>query len=263
MQNNMYSGIGRNPEEDAFQRRLAGILYPTEPVSSYQRDELGNYEWTTRVPDPYLGPNTRMLAYTYSTPRNTNIIDSRSTGWTVEGTYSPRSNRTMTGPQRAEYERIFPNFAPHAGALNASSNPAIVSHEMLHRLQDVRPAWILGEPLQRLDALFQSVGRNYNNRRLLNRSSLPREERLVVELLPYAIEDLNLAPNHILERMGVDRNLLNETVDGVRRSDLIARETRKIVEEAYTQSISSADYERASRRLEPPVVRGRGRPAYE
>lgn len=252
MQNNMYSGIGQNPEEDAFQRRLVGLMTPREPGW-----RGGSYDYGTRE---YLGPNTRMLAYSHSSPENTNIIGYSPTGWNIQGMYSRRSNRSMStlSPQMAQRAQIFPNFNPNPGAINSADNNKTVSHEMLHRLQDLKPRVFDGEDLEELDRILASVGRDgYSNSHLLNIRSRANE------LLPHGLSGFSQTPADILERYGIDREKLRERVGGERRRDRVARQLRDLIERVYTRTIGAADYEHASRRLEPPVTRGRGRPAYE
>lgn len=252
MQNNMYSGIGQNPEEDAFQRRLVGLMTAREMG---WRD--GSYDYGARE---YLGPNTRMLAYSHSSPENTNIIDYSPTGWNIQGMYSRRSNpRSSTlSPAMAQRAQIFPNFNPNPGAINSAESNKIVSHEMLHRLQDISPRVFREEDLEELDRILSSVGRDgYDNRHLLNINSRASE------LLPHGLSGFSQTPTDILERYGIDPEKLRERVGDERRRDRVARQLRDLIERVYTRTIGSADYEYASRRLEPPVTRGRGRPAYE
>lgn len=260
MQNNMYSGIGQNPEDDAFQRRLVNMLYSQEPT--LEKDYDYNGRWTGyryAAPEPRLGPNTRMMAYARSTPDNTNILDRASTGWNIRGLYSPRSNEGLprsTLSRRAE--EIFPNYNPSAGALNAAGNPSTVSHEMLHRLQDVAPRVIEGELEARLDGILAGIGRNdLDNRHLLNIRSRAKE------ILPHAINGFASTPRSLLDRFGIDPARVHERFGNQTRGDIVGRQVRELIEEVYTRSIGRAEYERASRRLEPPVTRGRGRPTYE
>lgn len=212
-----------------------------------------------------LGPNTRMVAQGYSNPENTYIDPRQGTGYSISGLYVPNffAPRDL---DRAEYVRdpVFPSGPESApGQLYAVDDPSTISHELLHRMQDVRPVKADLEFNEEMREIFADMGvpedlipQDFS--RLLTLHTMQRgQDNFDAEIFPHmATRGFARTPLRFLEAYGIDGEALNERVS--ERGDSynleIQERASQALERLIQRTMTSAEVEQAETAMEPRIL---------
>lgn len=206
------------------------------------------YELLTEGREDLLGPNTRLLSQIHSNEDNT-FIDNQPPGFDVRGYYVPEGADSSYVRGARSNRRIFEGRGGliEPGTLSVSDSPSSLAHELMHRLQDVRPAVPDEQFRTTMTALLDEIGgelpEGFEWEDFLRNPAAGAR----TEMIPHMLNGFRGTPDRLLEPFGIDRELLREEEEsGERRFRRIARVTRAEIERLYLESLTEAELERAS-----------------
>jgi len=213
-----------------------------------------------------LGPNTSLLANIASTEENT-YIDSEAPNYTVSGFYVPQgAGASYVRGAQSTGSTIFEGRGglSEPGTLSSARSDLTLAHEMLHRLQDVRPVTPDAQFESRMTSMLEEAG-------WVSPEGFTWEDALKnprqgarTEILPHILSGLRRSRDSLLDVFNLDREALRSRDESgrslsVRLSELVSTELERL----YLSDMTRVEYERASRLFGLGGDTGRGRATVE